>query len=538
MKRILASIGFLFAFAILAVSQVPQKVAYQALVRNANGQAITNQEVSVRISLLVGSMAGEAVYTETHNVTSTPIGIINLTIGEGSLPSGSMLEVPWSEGIFIKLEIDPTGGTSYVEMGTSQVVSVPYALQAGGLAIGAIEVKPAPGHDPDAPIFVVRNSNNEIVFVVYESGARVYIDDTGKAKSARGGFAIGGLADQTKGAKETNYLTILPDSVRFNIQQPAKGKNTRGGFAIGGLADQTKEVTMDYLTLRADSIRFAIDESLLDKNNRGGFAIGGLADQTKAFTNYFMVNRDCTYVMNTLTAAGNVIVAGDMMTGGIIGTLPATDLDGNTYTTASLGGNIWMAENLRTTKYSDGTEITSPIFSGGPAYFQVLDDGGGPQDPSYWGYLYALKVIDPLRVCPLGWRLPTAEDWQNLISSTGALSNAITLVDMDAGWTGGVKNTSGSFNARPTGVLYKTLLPPTQNNSGFGNNTSFWTLPFPDPQSGGLMASYVYQIYQYSYDFFEVSSFQQVFIPAEDSYNGYAIRCVKASASALPTKQK
>jgi uncharacterized protein (TIGR02145 family) len=132
--------------------------------------------------------------------------------------------------------------------------------------------------------------------------------------------------------------------------------------------------------------------------------------------------------------------------------------------------------------------------------------------------------------------LPTAADWQSLISSTGAQSNAITLVDMDAGWTGGVKNNSGSFNARPTGVLYKTLLPPTQNFNGFGNNTSFWTLPFPDPQSGGLMASTVFQIYQYGYDYFEVSNYTQTFIPAEDTYNGYAIRCVKASATATPTK--
>lgn len=180
--------------------------------------------------------------------------------------------------------------------------------------------------------------------------------------------------------------------------------------------------------------------------------------------------------------------------------------------------------------------LLAQFFRGGPAYFQVLNDGGGPQDPSYWGYIYALKVIDPLRVCPLGWRLPTAADWQSLISSTGAQSNAITLVDMDAGWTGGVKNNSGSFNARPTGVLYKTLLPPTQNFNGFGNNTSFWTLPFPDPQSGGLMASTIFEIYQYSYDYFEVSNYTQTFIPAEDSYNGYAIRCVKATTAATPTK--
>jgi uncharacterized protein (TIGR02145 family) len=533
MKRILASLFALIIGGTL-LAQVPQKIAYQAVVRNANGQAITNQEVSVRISLLAGSVAGDAVYTETHNVTSTPIGIINLTIGEGSMPSGSMLDVPWSDGIFIKLEIDPAGGTTYVDMGTNQLVSVPYALQAGGLARGAIEVKPTPGHDPEAPIFVVRNSNNEVVFAVYESGVRAYIDDTGKTKSTRGGFAIGGLADQTKGAKETNYLTIQPDSVRFNIQQPAKGKNARGGFAIGGLADQTKEVTGDYLTLRPDSIRFAIDESLLDKNNRGGFAIGGLADQTKVFTNYFMVNRDCTYVMNTLTAAGNVIVAGDMMTGGTIGSMPLTDIDGNVYQTVRIGTQMWMAENLRVLRYNDGTPIVSALFNDMPPIYNY-DDGDQSFDPVDWGYLYALQAIDftDKNICPTGWRLPNYMDWEMLISTIGGNEQAINLIDNTPGywWESKSSKLATGFKARPGGYFeVETFNTENPWFNGAHFNAYFWSQP---EDMEGTWVSYVYNINNFS-SMYSIYYNETYFYETPEYYYGYSVRCIKGEALVTP----
>jgi hypothetical protein len=135
------------------------------------------------------------------------------------------------------------------------------------------------GGDPteEQPIFAVRNNSGKMVFAVYQSGVRMYVEDD-VTKSSRGGFAIGGLADQTK--ESTEYFRVTPDSVRVFLREPA-AKSSRGGFAIGGLADQTKSITSsDLFYIGRDSARIYIDTDNT-KSSRGGFAIGGLADQKK-----------------------------------------------------------------------------------------------------------------------------------------------------------------------------------------------------------------------------------------------------------------
>jgi uncharacterized protein (TIGR02145 family) len=531
MKRIIHTLAILL-IGLTCFSQVPQNFAYQAVVRNAQGQVLANQDAEIRISLIEGTIGGSASYSEMHLVTTSPQGIVNLIVGEGTAKFKSINTVTWNQPTFIKLEIKLSGEPSFVDMGTSQLLSVPYALKAGSLAKNPIEVLAPADQNPDEPIFVVKNSGGEVVFAVYETGTRVYVDKS-SAKGSRGGFAIGGIGDNNKEGVVPHYLAIEPDSVRFNITQNAK--NTRGGFAIGGIGDNIKEQLGDYLYIRPDSIRFAVDESLTEKGSRGGFAIGGIGDNNKAFNNYFYVNQDCTYVSNTLNASGNVVVAGNMLMGGTIGTLPVTDGENNTYATVSLGGNVWMAKNLKATKYRDGADITSTELEGGPAYFQV-EDQSMPQEIDFWGYLYALKVIDPERICPDGWRLPTAQDWNDLIMATNVMGNVITLVDDPNGiWTSGVKGAKvqGGFNARPAGSLFFENLPPPFF-SGFSNIASFWSMPDVDSQSGNL-TSQIFNIIKYSDDNFGVQNYPEEVVPGTGPYNGFSIRCVKGIS---PTSTK
>jgi hypothetical protein len=135
----------------------------------------------------------------------------------------------------------------------------------------------------EQPIFSVRNTDGKMVFGVYQSGVRMYVEDD-PGKSSRGGFAIGGLADQQKGEKE--YFRVTPDSVRVYLREPLN-KSSRGGFAIGGLADQTKLLPQNLFYVSYDSARIYIDDTP-EKSSRGGFAIGGLADQQKAGPSSFM----------------------------------------------------------------------------------------------------------------------------------------------------------------------------------------------------------------------------------------------------------
>ncbi len=111
-------------------AQSPEKMSYQAVVRDANNTLVSNQTVGMQISILQSTITGTVVYTETHSVDTNINGLVSLEIGNGS-SSDDFSTIDWSAGpYFIKTETDPTGGSSYTITGTSQLMSVPYAMYA------------------------------------------------------------------------------------------------------------------------------------------------------------------------------------------------------------------------------------------------------------------------------------------------------------------------------------------------------------------------------------------------------------------------
>ncbi|HBX51893.1 MAG: hypothetical protein A2275_02460 [Bacteroidetes bacterium RIFOXYA12_FULL_35_11] len=135
MKKVFTRIALIFFLSFLInqniFAQSPQSFRYQAIARNAAGNVLANQHVSFRISLLQGSVSGTLVYSETHTDTTNQFGLVTLAIGGGAVVSGSFASINWAGGsYFVKVELDAAGGSNYVEMGTSQLLSVPYALYA------------------------------------------------------------------------------------------------------------------------------------------------------------------------------------------------------------------------------------------------------------------------------------------------------------------------------------------------------------------------------------------------------------------------
>ncbi|MDW7695861.1 hypothetical protein R9C00_25315 [Flammeovirgaceae bacterium SG7u.111] len=130
MKKLFISI-IIAIISTSAFAQAPEKMSYQAVVRNANNELVTNETVGIQFSILQTSISGTAVYVETQSPTTNSNGLISLEIGRGNVISGTFSSIDWSKGpYFIKSEIDPQGGTSYTITGTSQLMSVPYALHA------------------------------------------------------------------------------------------------------------------------------------------------------------------------------------------------------------------------------------------------------------------------------------------------------------------------------------------------------------------------------------------------------------------------
>ena len=130
MKKIYTIVAALLMTASV-FAQAPEKMSYQAVVRDASNQLTTNQAVGMQISILQTTATGTAVYVETQTPTTNANGLVSLEIGTGTVVSGDFTTIDWAnDTYFIKTETDPTGGTTYTITGTTQLMSVPYALHA------------------------------------------------------------------------------------------------------------------------------------------------------------------------------------------------------------------------------------------------------------------------------------------------------------------------------------------------------------------------------------------------------------------------
>ncbi|MFP4061139.1 MAG: hypothetical protein ACLFUC_11720, partial [Bacteroidales bacterium] len=129
LKTVLVLLTCTFSFS-TAFGQSPEKMSYQAVIRDAGDNLITDTEVGMQISILQGSASGEEVYVETQEPTTNANGLVSIEIGTGTT-SDDFSAIDWADGpYFIKTETDPEGSTNYTITGTSQLLSVPYALHA------------------------------------------------------------------------------------------------------------------------------------------------------------------------------------------------------------------------------------------------------------------------------------------------------------------------------------------------------------------------------------------------------------------------
>jgi hypothetical protein len=127
--------GLLLTASVFA--QAPQKISYQAVMRNSSNALVTSTPVGIKISVLQGSATGTVAYSETQTISTNANGLVSLEIGNGTPVIGTFAGINWATGpYFIKTETDPTGGTAYSITGTSQLASVPYALYAANAKVG------------------------------------------------------------------------------------------------------------------------------------------------------------------------------------------------------------------------------------------------------------------------------------------------------------------------------------------------------------------------------------------------------------------
>ncbi|HNP31938.1 MAG TPA: hypothetical protein PKN96_01450 [Flavobacterium sp.] len=138
MKKLLLLSALFISF--LTFAQVPQGISYQAIALNGSGTPVVSSNVRVKLSILDSSASGTILYSETQLKTTNAQGLFNLVIGQGTLVSGAFNSINWgTNSKFLKVEMDATGGTTYATVGTTQLLSVPYALAADSLVTSAGE---------------------------------------------------------------------------------------------------------------------------------------------------------------------------------------------------------------------------------------------------------------------------------------------------------------------------------------------------------------------------------------------------------------
>ncbi|MFT6443015.1 MAG: hypothetical protein ACJASQ_001109 [Crocinitomicaceae bacterium] len=130
-NKLILSLVAVATISLTSLGQAPEGFKYQAVVRDAGNTILNSQAVGMRMTIKQTSISGTTVYQETFATTTNAYGLVNLEIGSGTVVSGTFVSIDWSTGpYFIETAIDVLGGTSYAVMGTSELMSVPYALYA------------------------------------------------------------------------------------------------------------------------------------------------------------------------------------------------------------------------------------------------------------------------------------------------------------------------------------------------------------------------------------------------------------------------
>ena len=294
---------YLFFTAILLTNivsaQAPQKMSYQAVVRNEANALVINQQVGIQISLMQGSVSGDVVFVETHTPSTNENGLFSIEIGSGTLFSGSMTTIDWSKGpYFIGTETDPTGGTNYTISGTSELLSVPYALhaQTAESITGEITVTETdPLFSVSVASSITATDTAKWNRPIPETGAQ--LDSTGIAKM---GYVAGPRTDLTK-------LAPLA-SPTFTGTVSGIDKTMVGLTNVDNSSDANKPVST------ATQTALDLKESAANKSTDGTLATNSddLFPTEKAVKTYVDAIAASGGTDASATAAGKIQLAGDL----------------------------------------------------------------------------------------------------------------------------------------------------------------------------------------------------------------------------------
>ena len=249
-------ITFLLSFVfILGFSQIPQGIPYQAAARNASGQILANTPVLIRFSIIDSVANGTMVYQETHNLVTNSMGLFSTNIGMGSVVIGTFNTIYWGQNFkFLKVELDTSAqGNNYIDMGTQQMMSVPYALYAGTITNGTNGVDTFyVGNNYFGNVGNWNQGGNFSKTATVDS-----ITNFQQKKKIKVSLHIGGIGYHPQNANSGQCILAIKDSI---------GNNITAKYTIDGNVSINQNVQMDmYNVSRNVVVEFIADASSMYK---------------------------------------------------------------------------------------------------------------------------------------------------------------------------------------------------------------------------------------------------------------------------------
>lgn len=404
-----ATLFLIFLFPVLSFSQ-PHAINYQGVARNAQGLPLINHSISLRLSILDSTVTGPAVYVETQTVTTSNTGLFNIGIGLGSAVSGTFNSILWGQGDkWLKIEMDTVGGSNFSFIGTTQFLSVPYALHAmNGVGKGTTQ--------------------GDMLYWDGNSWIKLPVGPNGYSLALCNGIPTWGGCP----------ISVTTDSVEFFLSN----YNAVSGGRITN-ADQTLII--------AKGVCFATSPNPTINNNKtdNGSSthnfisnLGRLALNTVYFFRAYAINSQGIIYGNEVS-----------FTTPNFGNLP----------NVSICSQIWTQQNLSVSTYRNGDSIpkvTDPtvwanLTTGAYCYY----NNDSATYAATYGKLYNWYAVnDPRGLSPVGWHLPSDSEWRILETCLGGSSVAGGKMKETgtAHWLSpntGATNSSG-FTGHPGGLRF------------------------------------------------------------------------------------
>lgn len=465
MKKIVSILVlFILQFQFLGAQIPPNAFNYSAVARNSAGQPIANTILGIQISILKTSTTGTVQYTEIHSVNTDEFGLFNLIIGAGAIQNGSFESIEWhTDNFYLQIGMDSSGGNNFTIIGTTQLLSVPYALHAA-----TADSLTTPVFNGDYGNLLnkptnLSDFNNDLNYIneyqllsVSATGDTLYLSN--------GNWVIipnisGANNPQLCSLNTVNCTNITATSALAGGSILNNGGSNITQRGVCWSINPNPTITNDY------SIASTV-------NNNFNVYVYGLTPSTTYYLKAYAINGAGVAYGNQITFTTQ---PGILFSNG-------NGVNYNGYLYPSIvydNGQEWMTENLKTNSYSNGDIIPNnfqwqSLTSGAYGYYNDQSANNTAYGKLYNHY----AVSDPRNICPTGWHVPTQSEFIQLINYLGG-----------EGIAGGVMKSTGNLNdgngiwSFPNGAATNesgfSAVPGGQGNSngysGINNAGFFWS---------------------------------------------------------------